>query len=116
VELKPGRWHLHHLTYRHAGKERLDEVQAICLACHRLAHPDKKILSAKGIQAEKRKKLKAAKTEAREKKRRERRIRSAPYRFPVRHPVCPTCGGKLSRAEHERQCLGIDARKVKFAK
>ena len=115
-ELKPGRWHLHHLTYERAGDELLTDVEAICLPCHRLEHPGKRILSARGIRAEKVKKLKAAKVEARRKKREKRIRRSLPYRRPRPGPVCEKCGGELSRVQHERQCLGLASPRPSFPK
>jgi 5-methylcytosine-specific restriction endonuclease McrA len=32
------RLHVHHLTYERLGKERLEDLQALCRDCHRLAH------------------------------------------------------------------------------
>jgi hypothetical protein len=32
---------VHHLTYEHLGDEFLWELKAVCLRCHRKAHPDK---------------------------------------------------------------------------
>lgn len=32
------RMHVHHLSYRHIFEERLDELQLVCLACHKRIH------------------------------------------------------------------------------
>lgn len=35
--------HVHHLTYKRLGNERLEDLQAVCLPCHQAYHPDKDI-------------------------------------------------------------------------
>lgn len=34
-----GACHLHHLTYERRGRERLEDVKYLCLACHGAMHP-----------------------------------------------------------------------------
>lgn len=34
---------VHHLTYERVGCERDEDLQAVCLACHRAWHPDKEL-------------------------------------------------------------------------
>ena len=36
-------FHVHHLTYEHAGNELLFELVALCRDCHQIAHPHKVI-------------------------------------------------------------------------
>lgn len=110
--LESGKWHLHHRTYERAGKELLADVEAICVACHQLEHPDKKILTAREIRREKHQKAVAKRRAERgltaRQKKAKRQKRWQQYRRP-RFTACPTCGNKLSLVEHQRRCLGIDA-------
>lgn len=34
--------HVHHLIYRGHGRERLDDLELVCLRCHGLVHPNRK--------------------------------------------------------------------------
>ena len=112
--LDEGQWHLHHLTYKHAGRERLNEVEAICVPCHQAEHPNKSILDAKGIRREQADQRRAARDLKRAKK------QSRTNRFVIRigrePKVCGKCGGRLSLLEHERQCLGINAMRPRIPK
>ena len=41
---------VHHLTYRHWHRERLDELQALCWPCHRRAHGLRPMKLAQAIE------------------------------------------------------------------
>jgi 5-methylcytosine-specific restriction endonuclease McrA len=41
--LDDGQYHFHHLNYLRVGNENADDLQILCVCCHQIEHPDKRI-------------------------------------------------------------------------
>lgn len=87
VPLEHGAWHCHHLTYERRGQERLSDVQAICLNCHRVIHPHREFRSVHAQrQIAARRKAQRAEIIARHRPKSKGKHRNDPRRKPFYAP------------------------------